>query len=77
MATWLSASEDELDIVEEATINDSVEEDHLVGSISSIPFYSIVECTGLSKASWVNLEVVLVDDNKVIMAEGICRNIHP
>ena len=31
IATWLSASKDELDIVGEATMDDSTEEDHLGG----------------------------------------------
>ena len=77
MATWLSASEDELDIVREATMNDSAEEDHSGGPLASILFCPIVECVGLSRALWMNLKVVLVNDNEVAVAKSICRNTHP
>jgi hypothetical protein len=77
MATWLCASEDELDIVREATMNDSAEEDHLDLPLPSIPLCPILECAELSRASWVNLEMVLVNDNEVAMVEGIYRNTHP
>jgi hypothetical protein len=77
MATWLSTSEDELDIVGEATMDDSAEEDHLGLPSPSVPFCPIVGCAWLSRASWVNLEVVLVNDRGVVVAEGICHNTHP
>ena len=32
---------------------------------------------GLSRAEWVNVDVVLVNDSGVVVAEGICRNTHP
>ena len=57
VCTTLSASGDELDIVGEATIDDSASENHLGGPLPSVPFCPIVECTGLSRASWVNLKV--------------------
>lgn len=71
MATWLSASKDELDIVGEVNIDDNVEEDHLGDRSPFVLLCPIVECTVLSRASWVNLEVVLVNDNGVAVAEGI------
>src|ERR1700737_1001812 len=77
MATWPSASEDELDIVGKATVDDSVDDDLLDFPSPSVPHCPIVECMGLSKASWMNLEVVLVNDSGVAMADGICRNTHP
>ena len=77
IVTRLSASEDELDIVGEATMDDIAEEDHLGLPALSVPFSPIVECAGLSRASWVNLEVILINDNGVVVAEGICRNTHP
>ena len=77
MGTWLSAFEDELDIVGEATMDDNVDEDHLGDPLAFVPFCPIVECAGLLRASWVNLEVILVNDSGVAMAEGICCNTHP
>jgi hypothetical protein len=77
MATSPSASEDEIDIVGEDTLADSADEDHLDIPSPSVPQCPIAECTGLSRASWVNLEVVLLNDSGVAVAEGICRNTHP
>ena len=68
MATWLSACEDELDIVKENIFNDNEKEDHLGGPSPSILLCPIAECTWHSRASWVNLEVVLVNDSGVRMA---------
>ena len=76
MATWPSTYEDELDIVEEATMDDSADEDHLDLPTPSVLHCPIVECMGLSRASWVNLEVVFLNDIGVVVAEGICRNTH-
>jgi hypothetical protein len=64
MATWPFASEDELDSVGEATM-------------PSIPHCPIVECASLSRALWVNLDALLLNDSGVVVAEGICRNTHP
>jgi hypothetical protein len=73
MATWPSASEDELDIVGEATMDD----DHVDLPSPSTPHRPSVECAGLSRASWVNKDVLLLNDSGVVVAEGICRNTHP
>ena len=48
---WISAFEDEVDIVKEAIIDDSAKENHFGGPLSSVPLCTIVECTGLSRAS--------------------------
>ena len=77
MVSWLSTSEDDLDIVGEDTMYDSTDEAPLEASSPSVPLCPIVECTGLSRASWVNLDVVLHNDNGVAVAEGICRNTNP
>jgi hypothetical protein len=77
MATWPSASEDELDIIGEATMDESVDEDHVDLPSSSVLHCPILNCAGLSRASWVNLDVVLLNDIGVVVAEGICRNTHP
>jgi len=77
IASWLSASEDEVDIVGEDYLDVSAEEDIAGGAPPSVPVCPIVECTGLSRASWVNLDVVLLNDNGVAVAEGICRNTNP
>ena len=77
MVSWLSTSEDDLDIVGEDTMYDSTDEAPLEASSPSVPLCPIVECTGLSRASWVNLDVVLHNDSGVAVAEGICRNTHP
>ena len=77
IASWLSASEDEVDIVGEDTLDESAEEDYSGGHLPSVPLSPPVECTGLSRASWVNLEVVLLNDVGVAVAEGICRNTNP
>jgi len=77
MGTARFAPRDELDIVEEATVHDSANEYHLGGPSPSIPFCPIIECVGLLRASWMNLKVVLVDDSRITMAEGICRNTYP
>ena len=77
MGTWLSASEDEIDIVGEATFDDSTDEDGVDLPSPSIPLCPIVECAGLSRASWVNKDAVLLNDSGVTVAEGICRNSHP
>src|ERR1700738_5738372 len=77
MATWPSASEDDLDIVGEATMDESSDEEHLDIPLHSVPDSPIVECRGLSRASWVNLDVLLLNDSGVAVAEGICRNTHP
>ena len=47
----------------------STDEDHLDLPSPSVPHCPIVECTGLSRASWVNLEVVLLNDSGVVVAE--------
>ena len=77
MANWPSASEDELDIVGEATMDESSDEEHLDTPLHSVPDCPIIKCAGLSRASWVNLDVLLLNDSGVAMAEGICRNTHP
>ena len=77
MATWPSASDDELDIVGEATMDESADEDDLDLPLPTIPHSPTVECVGLSRAEWINLDVVLLNDNGVAVAEGICRNTHP
>jgi hypothetical protein len=77
MATWPSASEDELDIVGEAIMVESVDGKHVDLPASSAPHSPIVECAGLSRASWMNLDVLLLNDSGVVVAEGICRNTHP
>ena len=77
MATWLSASEDEMDIVGEATLDESADEDLSGLPSPSVPDPPIVECAGLSRPEWVNLDVVLLNDAGVVVAEGICRNTHP
>jgi hypothetical protein len=77
MGTWPSASEDELDIVGEATMDESSDEEVLDIPAPSVPHRPIVECVGLSRAAWVNLDVVLLNDSGVPVAEGICRNTHP
>ena len=50
-----------------------------IWGVLRLPYRSapIVGCMGLSRALWVNLEVVLVNDNGVVVAEGICCNTHP
>src|ERR1700680_1438927 len=77
MGSTQSPSGDELDIVGEDSFDDSADEGHLGSPSPSDPFCPIVECAGLSRASWVNLDVVLVNDSEVAVAEGICRNTHP
>src|SRR5450631_355085 len=77
MGTYQSSSGDELDIVGEYSFDESADEGHMGSPSTSAPFCPIVECGGLSRASWVNLDVVLVNDNGVAVAEGICRNTHP
>ena len=77
MGTLLSASEDELDIVGEANFYDSTDEDGGDLPSPSIPLCPTVECEGLSRASWLNKDVVLLNDSGVAVAEGICRNSHP
>jgi hypothetical protein len=77
MATWPSASEDELDIVGEATMDESGDDDHVDLPSPSTPLRPRVECAGLSRASWVNKDVLLLNDSGVVVAEGICRNTHP
>ena len=77
MANWPCASEDEVDIVGEATMDESAHEDHLHLLSPYVPYCPIVECMGLSRAAWVNLDVVLVDNNGVLVVEGIFRNTHP
>ena len=75
MTVWLFGSEDELDIGGEATMHDSTDEDHLDLSLPYVLLCPIIECTGLSRTSWMNLQVVLLNDNEVAVAEGICRNL--
>ena len=77
IASWLSASEDEVDIVGEDTLDESAEEDYSGGHLPSVPLSPPVECTGFSRASWVNLEVVLLNDGGIAVAEGICHNTNP
>ena len=77
MAIWLFASQDELDIVGEATMDGIAKKDHMGLPSSPIPFYPIVKLAGFSKASWINLDVIFVNNNGVAVAEGICCNIHP
>src|SRR6202048_558867 len=77
MANWPSASEDELDIVGEATMDESSDEEHLDTPLHSVPDCPIIKCAGLSRASWVNLDVLLLNNSGVVVAEGICRNTHP
>jgi hypothetical protein len=76
MATWPSPSEDELDIVGEATMDESVDNDHVDLPSPSAPHYPIVECAGLSRASWVDLDVLLLNGSGVYVVEDICRNTH-
>lgn len=45
--------------------------------LPSVYVEPIVKCFGLSRLEWVNLELVLLEDNVVFIVEGICRNIHP
>ena len=77
MTNWLSPSEDELDIVGEAIMEDSTDDDGLDIPSPSVPLSPIVECAGLPRASWVNVDVVLLNDSGVAVAEGICRNTNP
>jgi hypothetical protein len=77
MATWPSASEDELDIVGEASVDESVDDDHADLASPSIPHCPLVECASISRALWVNLDVMLLNDSGVVVAEDICRNTHP
>ena len=77
MATWLSASEDELDFVGEPTMDESVDDDHVDLRSPPASHGPIAECANLSRVSWVNLDVMLLNDNGVVVAEGICRNSHP
>ena len=42
-----------------------------------MPLCPIVECAGLSRAKWVNLDVMLLNDSGVAVAEGICCNTYP
>ena len=77
MGTYQSSSGDELDIVGEYSFDESADEGHMGSPSPSAPFCPIVECAGLSRASWVNLDVVLVNDSGVAVAEGICRYTHP
>ena len=54
MATWPSASEDDLDIVREASMDGSVHEGVSLDLPSpSVLQCPIVECTRLSRASWI------------------------
>jgi hypothetical protein len=77
MAIWPSSSEDDLDIVGEAIMDESVDGEHVDLPAPSAPHSPIVECAGLSRASWVNSDVLLLNDTGVVVAEGICRNTHP
>jgi hypothetical protein len=77
MGTSPSASEDELDIVGEAIMDGSSDEEQLAIPTPSVPHTPIVECAGLSRASWVNEDVSLLNESGVVVAEGICRNTHP
>ena len=56
---------------------DNTDEDHLDAPLPSVPICPILECTGLFRAAWVNLDLVLLNDSGVAVAEGICRNTHP
>jgi hypothetical protein len=77
MAYWSSASEDEVHIVGEESIHETTDEDGLDLPSPSIPLCPTVECAGLSRDSWVNMDVVLLNDSGVAVAEGVCRNSHP
>ena len=77
MTSWLSASEDELDFVGEASMEDNINDDGLGIPSPSVPLCPIFECAGLPRASWVNLDVVLLNDSGVAVALGICRNTNP
>ena len=74
---WPSASKDELDIVREATMDESADEDHLDVPLPIIPHCPIVECACLLKAEWMNLDVAFLNDTGIVVAEGICHNTHP
>jgi hypothetical protein len=71
MATWPSASEDELDIVGEVSVDESVDDDHVDLASPCIPHCPLVECTCLSRALWVNLDVILLNDSGIVVAEDI------
>lgn len=77
MMDMASYSKDEFDIVGEGEIDDAEEEMHLETLLPSVHTEPIVECSGLSKLKWVNLEVVLLNESGVPVAEGVCHNTHP
>ena len=64
-------------IVGEANMDDSTNKDHLDLPSPSVPLCPIVECKGFPRALWVNLDVVLLNESGVAVAEGICRNSNP
>jgi hypothetical protein len=68
---------DGLGTVGEAIMNESSDEEQLPRPTPSVPHSPIVECAGLSRASWVNLDVLLLNESGVVVAKGICRNTHP
>lgn len=71
----ISMFEDELDIVEEGEIDDDKEEKHVGSPLPSIQMENIVQRSGLSRLEWMNVEVVLLNENQVV--DGICCNTHP
>ena len=75
--TVLSSSDDEVDIVGEGDIDDVRECPHVGTPLPSAHEDPIVECGGLSRLEWVDLEVVLLNESGIPVAEGICRNTHP
>ena len=52
-------------------------EEHLKNPLLSILMEPIVQCSGLLRLHWINLEVVLLNDNGVVVIEGVCCNTHP
>lgn len=66
VCSWFA---DELDIVEEGEIDDGKDEEHVENPLPSASMEPIVQCSGFLRLDWLNLEVVILNDNKVPIAE--------
>ncbi len=57
-------------------MGDDTYEIHLDLSLPYVPLCPIVDCTRLSRASWVYMEVVFLNDSILAVVEGIFCDTH-
>lgn len=70
------SSDDEIDIVSDGEVDDNIEEPNLSIPMPTIFTKPIAEWVGISRLNWMDLEVVLFNDNGIPVAKGVCPSTH-